>query len=68
MITISNFGEKSYILRKLNFTLVNLLKIGSLGRFFLFLHFLKAFSLNIHGKVEFLMGTQIKPGSPSGAV
>ena len=32
------------------------------------MHFLEAFSLKVHGQVEFLLGTQIKPGSPSTAV
>ena len=36
--------------------------------FFKFIHFLEAFSLKVHGQVEFLMVTQITPGSPSGAV
>ena len=45
-----------------------LLQCGSLSQNNSFLHFLVAFPPKIHQPLEFLLETQIKPGSPSTAV
>ena len=64
----TKFWQNILGIEEIKFSLYIHSKLGSLCRFFKFSHFLVAFSLKVHGQVDFLLSTQIKPGSGSGEV
>ena len=64
----TKFWQNILGIEEIKFLLYILTKLGSLYRFFYFSHFLVAFSSKVNGQVDFLLSTQIKPGSASGEV
>ena len=64
----TKFWQNILGIEEIKFSLYIHSKLGSLCRFFKFSHFLVAFSLKVHGQVDFLLSTQIKPGSGPGEV
>ena len=64
----TKFWQNILGIEEIKFSLYIHSKLGSLCRFFKFSHFLVAFSLKVHGQVDFLLSTQIKPGSAPGEV